>query len=176
MTVFQASFPSEKKYAPAGVAYGPKDSELFLVPASGTPVTHWKPLELVLRDGGFADYLANNKGIRLCSEKLCSVIESVRSERDAVQWLDVSVTDGREVRPYYVLHFPVDYPVVDVNKSIMAGPAVVRPSLRRSEAEGHDIFTLPSDYGCMFVSSKMKNAIQKAKCTGLAFEMARVSE
>ena len=143
---------------------------------SGIPVDHWSSVELSLRDGGSADYLANNMGLHLCSEKLRNTIEHVRPDSDCVQWLDAVVSDGHESRQYHVLHFPVDYPVVDESKSIMAGPMVVKPVLLASVVANRHIFTLPSSPGGrLFVSERLKDTIVQANCTGMGFSKVSVS-
>ena len=175
MAFFQMMYAEEEKYSPAGVAYGPEDAGLFVVPRSGVPVDRWRLLELALRDGEFTDYLANDMGVRLCSERLRACIEEVRRERDAVQWLEAGVSDTRQTRQYHVLHFPIDYPVVNESKSIMAGPVVVKPVLLASGVRNRDIFALPNAPGrTLFVSETLKDAILEANCTGMGFTKVSV--
>lgn len=176
MSVFHLLDAEERDYAPAGIAYGPDGGELTVLPPSGTKVTHWIPLELVLRDGGFADNLANDMGLRLFSDKLRTIIDEVRSEQDVVQWLDATVFDGNEVRPYHVLHFPVDFPVVDEARSIMAGKMVVKPVLLTSAVRGRNVFTLPETHARrLFVSQKLRDAIREVNCTGVDFSKVPLS-
>lgn len=175
MAFFQMLFAEEEEYRPAGVAYGPEEADLLVLPMSGIVVGRWSPVELSLRDGGFADYLANNMGLHLCSEKLRNMIEHVRPESDCVQWLDAIVSDTHESREYHVLHFPVDYLVVNESKSIMAGPMVVKPVLLASAVADRHIFTLPSSPGGrLLVSERLKDAILEANCTGMGFTRVSV--
>lgn len=170
MDFFQMLYAEDEEYEPYGVAYGPEDADLFVLPSSGTKVSDWQPLELSLREGGFADYLANDLGVRLCSGRLHASIEDVRPKSDSVQWLDVTVADSHEIRQYHVLHFPVNYPVVNESRSIMAGPMVVKPVFCASAIADRHIFTLPNaPGGRLFVSRRLKNAILAANCTGLSF-------
>jgi len=175
--IYQMTYASEEAYAPYGVAYAAKGTDLFLLPHSGARVQSWKCLPLELRDGAFADYLANNVGGRLCSEALYDIIEHNRSPKDELQWLEttVSIVDG-ESRRYYFLHFPQDYPVVNENESLMHMGTVIRPVFTAEGIQGHEVFALPGEPGIRtFVSARLKTLIQRSKMTSVAFTKARVA-
>jgi hypothetical protein len=157
-----------------GVAYLPPSANAFVLPLSGVKVESWEHITLELRNGEYADFQASDLvGARLCSENLRKVIENNRSGNDEIQWLEVSVLySAIETRRYYVIHFPVNYPIINKEKSLMAGHAVVKPVLSLENITGHEIFAVPSGRR-IFVSEKMKNAIETAKLTGLSF--SRVS-
>ncbi len=175
---FQLLYAEEEDYEPYGVGYAPPDTDLFLLPPSGERAGTWKPLTLKLRDGTFADYLANNCCTRLCSERLMNILEQNRSPKDAVQWFDVTVVgSGGERRKYRALHFPEDYAIVNTAKSIMNGDIVVKPVFDARAVSEHRLFTLPKDMGLtMFVSAELKAAIEAAKLTGMSFSKVRVAE
>jgi hypothetical protein len=171
MKYFQMTYAEDNDYEPYGVAYAPPDIDPFLLPISGTKIELWTTLSLELREGKFADYLTNDLGARLCSEKLKKIIDSNRSGNDQVQWLEVIVSEENgHCENYYILHFPEDYLVINKDKSIMAGDMVVKSVLDISIVKDHDIFTLPGEAGrTIFVSESLKKTIVKNKLSGMAF-------
>jgi len=174
--IYQMTYASDEAYAPYGVAYAAEGTDLFLLPHSGTRAQSWKCLALKLRDGAFADYLANNVGGRLCSEALYDIIERNRSPKDELQWLETTVsTVGKESRRYYFLHFAQNYPVVNEKESLMHMGTVITPVLSAQGIKGHEIFALPGEPGIRtFVSVRLKTLVQQGKMTGVAFVKARV--
>ena len=48
-----------------GVGYAPDDPALDRILAKPKRVVNWRPIAFVLKDGAFADYQANNLGLRL---------------------------------------------------------------------------------------------------------------
>ena len=178
---FAMHHAENEEYDPYGVAYAPESTDLFLLPVSGNKVTKWKLLDLMLKEGKFADYLSNDLGARLCSEKLMNIIEKNRSPQDILQWLESIVFSETydEQRSYYVLHFPVNYSILDMNKSIIAGGGkmIVKPVFCLAAVKDHSIFTLPNEAGrrC-YVSEKLKSLIEAEECSGLAFTKVAVSK
>jgi hypothetical protein len=176
---FWLTFLPENKYDPYGIAYAPKGTDQFIVPFSGNEVKEWKEIEFELRDGIFADYLANNKGIRLCSEDLRKIIDVNLSEQDKIQWLPISIKDVKinEVRNYFILHFPVNLDAVNEKESLInkANGMIIKPVLSKEKVNDFNIFTLPNSVGITtFISKNMKNAILKEDITGLDFLKAIV--
>jgi hypothetical protein len=164
------TYAEDYEYEQFGVAYAPFEVDPFLLPISGTKIEAWKPLTLELRDGQYADYLSNDLGARLCSETLRKVIETHCSNNDELQWLEVYVSHAKETKEYYVLHFPIDFPVINKDKSLMAGDMVVKSVLDISIVKDHTIFTLPAEGGrIIFVSENLKEAIEHSNLTGMSF-------
>ena len=171
MKYFQITYAENSDYEPYGVACASSDVDPFLLPKSGTKIESWKPLTLELRRGEFADYLTNDLGARLCSLHMKRILEKNRSINDELQWLEVLVskTNG-ESKKYYALHFPEDYPVVNKEKSTMAGDMVVKSVLDINTVKDHNIFTLPGEAGrTIYISEHLKEAIESNELTGMAF-------
>lgn len=169
---YRALYCSEKEYQPYGIAYAPEDTDIFLLPESGKELKSWLPISLELKDGIYADYLANDVGGRLCSEKLKSIIDKHLSEDDSIQWLEVEVKSNttRELKKYFFLHFPQNFDILDKTKTIWVGDMVVKPVLKPESVKNHNIVTYPSNMGiAFFVSDEIKSAIKKEKITGLDF-------
>ena len=161
-----------------GVAYGPEDPPMEYLPEKGI-VKAWRPFVLRVKNGDYSDYLANDMGFRLCSEKLKSTLQENASPLDAIQWLDVLVTKQRETRDYFILHFPSPADALDRNKTIFSGDNrdfVVKPVLSRSAAERHRVFT---GLGCgqirLFVAEGVKSVIKAQRCTGIEFSKLPVN-
>ena len=177
MNYYQMTYAENTDYEPYGVAYASSEADPFLLPRSGTRIESWKPLMLELRDGDFADYLTNDLGARLCSNRMQKIIEKNRSQNDELQWLEVIVSNANgESIKYYVLHFPEDYPVVNKEKSIMAGDLVVKSVLNFKIVKDHNIFTLPGEAGrTVYISELLKKVIVNNELTGMAFTIVKIT-
>jgi hypothetical protein len=137
-------------------------------------IEDWVQREYRLTGGGFSDYQAEVRGLKLCSQKLKEILEAAQREKDEVQWLPARVNgQGGESRPYWVLHFPYSGDeFLDVDRS-RYGPLdeVVRGVLNLRKAQGRHV--LPSPDGSLVsfvVSSKARDMIISEKCEGLDFE------
>ena len=166
------SGPAESKY---GVAYAPEGPPLFVLPETG-PAKGWKTMVLTLKDGVFSDFLTNNLGCPLCSEKLKNIIDKTSSAHDEIQWLPTIVADekGKEEKKYFILHFPTEYDILDRKKSIIVeDDFVVKPVISKKLAANHAVFTfLGEGQGRFFISERVKEAIEKEGCLGIVFEKA----
>ncbi len=171
---FQMLYAEEADYEPYGVAYAPPGKPLFLLPPSGTRVESREPITFGLRDGTFADYLANDSGLRLCSKQLKDILELGRSQKDLVQWFEVIVAEPcGEQRNYYALHFPETYPVVNRSASLMHEDIVVKPVLDANAVCDRHLFCLPGGRRT-FCSAKIKSAIEAAGLTGMSLSEVKV--
>lgn len=157
--------------ADVAVAHGSDDPQLDEVLAEPGLVEDWKPLEVVVREGSPADYLANNVGVRLCSKRLRTAIDAASADADQLQWLDAQVIDeSGNVRTYYVLHFPTLPDVLDPDRTIKSrGWFVVKPVIARSRVGTHRVFSFPGGTSRMIVAEDVRKAIEKAGCTGVDF-------
>jgi hypothetical protein len=174
---FQMTYVDDKKYKPFGVANIPSEIDPFLLPVSGISVDSWRPFDMSLKEGILADYLANDLGARLCSERMRDTIESCKLTADVLQWLNVQVVDDSGMPiTYYILHFPKNFHVVSQEHSLFAGDMVVKPVLEYSVSQHLSIFTLPNEGGITtFVSSSVKEAMESSELTGMDFEKVNVA-
>jgi hypothetical protein len=157
-----------------GIAYVPKGTPLFPLPETGW-VECWAPIVLMLRDGDFSDYLANDRAFALCSRKLHDILDRTKSESDEIQWLPAVVRkEGGEEREYFILHLPQAHDILDKERTVF-GPydTIIKPVISRKLAEGHHVFTFVGTRGYrFFVSDRVRRAIQAAKSMGMSFERA----
>ncbi len=173
MNFFQMTYPFGNDQNPFGVAYGKKDSDLFILPATGKMVKDWSASMLEIREGIFSDYLANDMGLRLCSARLKQAIAHNLRPKDVVQWLavDVCVPESKKVEEYFALHFPISFDVVDPIRSTMVGAFVVKPVFKSEVIRELSVFGLPNVRGrSMYVSEELKSKIVSLQVTGVAFE------
>lgn len=151
------------------------DPALFFLPEG--EIAAWQPITLQLTDGGFADYLANDMGVRLCSPKMRAVLEAAGGPGDVVRWLAVHVEyalgDSRE---YWILHFPSPFDVVHREQSILAGDFVAKLVLRNDRLTDRHVFSYPGGGGLpLIVTDRVKAALERAGCTGIEYSEVRVS-
>ena len=163
---FQVHPPSERDYEPYGVAYFPEGTPVIdIIPSSFGWVEKWPGYELLLKDGAYTDALANNRAARIFSAPLQEFLTARASPEDVLQWLPVTVRHGSEVRPYYVLNFPVDFKVLNraETKWIVTGtreyPRV--PVIRQELFGKREIFALGNVGYSFFVSKEIRRALGK---------------
>jgi len=134
----------------------------------------WNPIKFKLSKPVFNDYLPNDEGLHLFSERFRKFIDQHKQPKDSFQWLENPVICGNEERPYYILHFYDHDDVLDESKVIWH-PAVpgniIRPAFSACKIQGHAIFTYvnpgnPCDMDTPYVTKDLKKAILKAKMTG----------
>jgi hypothetical protein len=171
MKYFKMLYADELNYKPYGVAYSSPDIDAFLLPPSGVTVKSWDPIALSLKDGEFADFLSNDIGGRLCSEPLKKIIDTLSSSKDKFQWLETSVNKtNADIRKYFILHFDENFPVVNLEHSLISGDMIIKAVLDRNAVKEHGIFTLPNEAGrTIFVSERIKTAIESAELSGMSF-------
>lgn len=178
MSIFSVTYCDDIRYAQFGVAYGPPDEEDFWAPEVGEKVNDWKCLKLKMSEGEFADYLANDLGLRLCSERLKRVLVPFCKENQHVIWLPVEVVNARgQLQCYYALHFLKGLKALDSQKSVLVDDLVVKPVFRSEFDLDSMIFGLPKQGGTLwFVSADVKIQIEAEGITGLAFSKEKVTK
>jgi hypothetical protein len=161
-------------YDPEDDSYGVAYSEL----APGTPVDpeRWDPPTLELRDGPPADYQSNDMGWRCCSAKLQHVLQQFLPPGHGV-WLPVKIDLGNEALTYFVLTPPDRTDSLNPDRSIYAagGSFIVKPVIDSRRIGHATVFTIGNRTQTLLVRSDVKDAIETANCTGIAFEPAAQS-
>ena len=166
-----------------GVAYVPEDTPFSPLPRTGR-VEDWETMVLMLKEGDYSDYLANDRPFDLCSPKLRDVLDNTKSEYDELQWLRAIVRkESGEEREYYILHLPQGYDVLDKEKTVYLSAVdklhnnPIKPVISRKLAEKHHVFKFEGASSIrLSVSERVKKAIQDAKCEGIRFEREPVSD
>ena len=155
-----------------GIAYVPEGTPLFLLPDTGW-IDNWQPMVMELREGGFVDYLANNRAWKLFSPKLKDILENSKGDRDAIQWLPVIVRseDGEE-RDYFIMHIYEEHDVLDKDKTIYGNSNfIIKPVISQRLAAKHHIFAFIRAGGIRYCfSERVRKKVLAGKCTGVTFE------
>ncbi len=151
-----------------------------------TSFDNWVPVTFELRDGILTDYLVNDLGWVLCSERLKSIIDQHASPKDNYEWLENIVIDPHGVRhTYYALHIPDRPDVLDEDAMGAAGSyghnqdgtfdkrRVIWPIFSRNKIDGYRVVRARHSPG-IFLAEPIVKAIKKAKCTGMKFKIERV--
>lgn len=154
----------------AGIAHIKDHDELSLLPKQGW-VKGWETKHFALKNGEYTDYLPANIGCRLCSEKMRDILESCKSGKDVLQWLDAEVeSEAGEKRYYFVLHFPVSGDMLDKKKSKYVRNILTKQVVNPKACSGHEVFSYKECSSLSFiVSGKVKEELKKAGCRGLVF-------
>lgn len=158
-----------------GVAYAEEGYEFDLL-LENRYYSVWTPVTFLLKDGGYADYQANDLGWPLCSDKLKSIIDLYISVNDIIQWLDVQIiASSRESRVYHILHLPQRPDVLDKKRTLFAGQdVIVKPYFRRNVITKYNVVSFYGGGFRVIVSSELRKAISSSNCTGVDFYEARV--
>ena len=85
---YEVLYSSDRAYKPFGVAHTPRELDFFTHPVNGQKIEHWQKIFFDLKEGKFADYLANDYGVRVCSENIKQIIEETRNAEDDIEcWM-----------------------------------------------------------------------------------------
>jgi hypothetical protein len=129
------------------------------------------------------DYQPNSLAWPLISERLKSIIEANLTGNEQTDWIECKVKNGNEVRTYYILRFNKMLDVLDMQKTmfVQGTDHIIRPVFVNSKINNYSIFSKPSSHDLwkitsgLYVNDALKEAIQKAKLTGMDFEKISVS-
>ena len=170
---FYLHFADEEGLA---VASAPDDPELDRRLANGGWIDDWSPIRFKLDKGIVVDYLANSFAYRLCSDHLRRTLDRERTPVDVVQWLSAVVSDpmGNEL-PYSILHFPEVPNVLNLTRSVLSGPMIVKACLDSHLVDGHRIFSFPQETLRLVIAAEVKAAVESSRCTGMKFSKVPVA-
>lgn len=149
------------------VAYAP--SEFEDLPGEGT-VSVWSPCRFRLT-GHWSDYLGNDVGVRLCSDRMRKVLEDSRAAQDDVQWLPCSVGEGDDERDYWLLHLPSGVDALDRARSTFTEEGEpIKRVLDCQAVAGRKVFTwLNGASMALIISEEVKLALESEGVTGVKF-------
>jgi hypothetical protein len=134
-----------------------------------------------LEGGRFADYMDNDCGFNLCSERLMNIVEHFKSENDVLEWykVDVLSTEKDISLPYFILHLPIIHSVLDEEKTLYHKVfddegtffcnVVIKPRFKWEAIKDYNVFGYAGSDTVWYVSEAIKEAIEKEGCTGLVF-------
>lgn len=127
------------------------------------------------------DYQPNNLAWPLMSENMKNVISTNLTGKEGLVWIKASVKGGKEVKEYYIPSFLQKLDVLDEQKTMFVPGTshIIKPVFSLSKVSQLSIFHKPQELfweitSGLYVSEKLKNAIQKEKLTGVDFEIISV--
>lgn len=127
---------------------------------------------LHLKEGEFVDYLTSNLSLRIYSEKLKSIIDPFLTNIDKPIWHPIKVKHEylNETRDYFILQFLIQPDVLDSEKTVYLDAKkkrIIKAYFEENLILNRHIFTYKEYANPTIISVELKNAIQKAKCTGI---------
>jgi hypothetical protein len=131
----------------------------------------------------WVDYQPNSLVWPIMSKRLKSIIEDNLTGNEGVDWISCTIKSNEEAREYYILRFNKILDVLDMQKTLFIEETgfVVRPVFAITKIKDYSIFYKPEIHDLwkiasgLYVSEKMKKAIQKEKITGLVFSKTSVA-
>jgi len=159
------------------VAEGADDPDRDLVLAEPGVISGWDAPTLRVPRGVPSDYLANDLGLRLCSERMRTVLEQAAGPDDRIQWLPAKVEDANgSEHEYWVLHMIEVPDLLDAERSIVVrGSFVVKPVVAGERVGSHIIFSFLGATTRLIVAESTKRSLQGAACSGIDFAKVAVA-
>ncbi len=164
-----------------GVAYAADGVDGLKLREAGT-VTEWAPVAFEIRHGKWegppGDFVHNNLGWRLCSERLKELLDSLRSDVDRLQWLPAFVTDlnGKRTR-HFILHFSESPDVLNLapGETIYdeKSGVLIRPSISLEKAKSYRLFNIRGLDVATIMHQSLKRAAATAGMEGIEFRPIR---
>lgn len=151
----------------------------------GTPLKEdeedktWETPVFMMEYGKFADYLDNDCGWCLCSEKLKNILEPYIDNAFKVLWLPVNVRGDETMITYYALLIETPLfqkEVVDYEKSKkLKDGEVYLPHFVYSKIKNFSLFVVDEYPSYVFVSNEIKQILENEKITGIGFQNRKAS-
>lgn len=128
------------------------------------------------------DYLPNSLAWPLFSQRLMTVVSNALSGEEGISWLRAKVNHNKEQYSYFIPVFLRLLDVLDVQKTMFVKGTdhIIRPCFSKEKVQRYEIFHLPASNNLwkitpsLYVSEKLKKAVQKDKLTGITFDKANV--
>lgn len=127
------------------------------------------------------DYQPNNLAWPLMSERMKNIISDHLTGNEGLVWIKAIVNGNNESKEYFIPRFSYKLDVIDEQKTMFVSGTnhIIIPVFSYAKIANYSLFFVPQDYweitSGLYVSDALKNAIQKAKLTGVDFEKTTVS-
>jgi hypothetical protein len=132
------------------------------------------------------DYMANQLGYTMISERFKHIIESELTGNEGIDWITAKIHANQENRTYYILRFNKILDVLDMEHSRFMGvdpsiPSnVVIPYFSFAKISQYSVFNMPQSFdswkipGGIYMCNNIKKAAKKANLTRVGFSETRV--
>lgn len=133
-------------------------------------VEDWKPLELKVDRGPLVDFVANDIGLDLCSQRMRSLIDQHLGPLDSVQWLPVALLDASDTGHAYFVIKVLDRPDVLCRRrsKVLGDDVIIKPAIDLGKVAGREVLAFPGYKGFM-VSERLRDELIEAECVGVEF-------
>ncbi|MEJ1236768.1 hypothetical protein WBG78_01485 [Chryseolinea sp. T2] len=130
----------------------------------------------------WTDYMPNEFTWLLMSSKMRKVIDSQLSGEESIDWLTCGIGHAGEVVTYNVLRFdkPLDVLNIEETTFVKGTDHIIKPVFAQKKIRNYKVFNKPS-FGdnwrippAVYIATSVKQAIEKAGLTGVAFSRAKV--
>jgi hypothetical protein len=129
------------------------------------------------------DYLNNNCPLPVVSPKMKQLIDENTTEKDGIIWLDIVVNTPTRKLIFHLLTLTIFNEVLDKSKTIYVANTdhVVKPVFDVNLISDINVFTKGNSFNwqmpsSVFITDRLKKAIQKAKLTGVKFEQIATNQ
>lgn len=157
-----------------GIAYSPKNIDLIYV----DDLNNLKQVPFIfsLKDGLLQDYLYNDLGWPIFSEKFKNLISPFLTNLNT-QWITAKVKNEQEIEyTTYILKFNKKPDILDENKTIFgSNHSIVKSVLLRKKVKDLDVFLVPDSDFQIIVSEDVKLKIEHNNLTGMEFSKVPIS-
>lgn len=129
------------------------------------------------------DYLPNNVGLPLMSEKMKSIIVDNLTGNENIDWLTCNVWAKDVCKTYFIIRFSSPLDVLDKEKTkyINGTDLIIAPCFSSLKIVDFSIFPMPASDDLykisinLYISEALKKAIEKEKLTGIDFGKIKVA-
>jgi len=134
-------------------------------------------IDVLLKDGHVRDFLPNNIGYPLFSEKFKNLLVG-EINCESCKWVRVNVlNEDGDIFAFYFLCFSKDIDILDYKRSIITmDDMVVKPVISLEKIKGIDVVNIPKSVSRILVSEKVKKVVDNSDLLGFAFTKAPVGK
>jgi hypothetical protein len=152
--------------------------ELELVKLTEKKTGLIKDNDLAGLDSIWLDYQPNSLAWPLMSDRLKLLVSDNLTGKEGIGWITAKVNGNGEYRNYYIPRFEKMLNVLDEQKTIYVKGTdrIIKPCFSLAKISSFSVFHKPSAHNLwkitsgLYISEKIKKAIQKEKLTGMNFE------
>ena len=131
----------------------------------------------------WVDYQPNSFAWPFMSEKMKAIVEANLTGNECIDWIEAEIFANKEKRVYYLPKFTKFLDVLDTNKTTYVDGTdhIIKPVFSSEKVSNLSLLNKPSRFNNqitsgLYVSEKLKNALEKDKIKGIEFNPSSVSE
>lgn len=128
------------------------------------------------------DFQPNSLALPMMSEGMKNVIGELLTGQEGISWVKAKIKASNKIIFYYIPRFSKKLDVLDLGKTVFVPGTdiIIKPCFSLKKVSSFNMFHDADNLfweitSSIYVSGRVKDAIQKAKLTGVSFEKASVS-